>query len=247
MSTLLLDARFALRLFARRPGFAALAVATLAIGIGANTSIFSVTNAVLLRQLAYRDPNRLVLIDARRPSENIKQGPLTWLRFQQVRDRNQSFTGITAVTADAFNFTGSGEPEQLQAARVSWNFFQTLGVAPRPGRAFLPEEDRTSSQPVAIISDSLWERRFARRGDVAGHAITLDGRDYIIAGVAPGGFQFAPIGQAVDVYTTHPDELNGVTPQMIQNGVGYLLYVARLKPGVTVADAQAEMDVLAAA
>lgn len=247
MSTLLLDARFALRLFARTPGFVALAVATLAIGIGANTSIFSVTNAVLLRQLAYRDPDRLVLIDARRPSENIKQGPLTWLRFQQVRDRNQSFTGIAAVTADAFNFTGGGEPEQLQAARISWNFFQTLGVAPRPGRAFLPEEDRTGSQPVAIISDSLWERRFARRADVVGHAITLDGRDYVIAGVAPAGFQFAPIGQVVDVYTTHPDELNGVTPQMIQNGVGYLLYVARLKPGVTVAAAQAEMDVLAAA
>jgi len=152
MNTLLLDARFALRTFARTPGFAALAVLTLAIGIGANTAIFSVTNAVLLRQLAYRDPDRLVLLDARSPSENVKQGPLTWVRFQQVRDRNQSFAGIAALTADAFNLTGRGDPEQLQAARVSWNFFQILGVAPRPGRAFLAEEDRPELYAGAIAT-----------------------------------------------------------------------------------------------
>src|SRR5215472_4374377 len=155
MSTLLLDVRFALRLFARAPGFAALAVLTLAIGIGANTSLFSVTNAVLLRQLDYRDPERLVLLDARRPSENIKQGPLTWVRFQQVRDRNRSFDGIAAATPDAFNLTGRGDPEQVSAARVSWNFFRILGVSPSPGRDFFPEEDRPGSAPVAIISDSL--------------------------------------------------------------------------------------------
>ena len=247
MSNLLLDVRFALRLFARTPGFAALAVLTLAIGIGANTSIFSVTNAVLLRQLAYRDPGRLVLLDARRPEENIKQGPLTWVRFQQVRDRNQSFSGIAAFTPDAFNLTGRGDPEQLQAARVSWNFFQILGVAPRPGRAFLPEEDRAGSAPVAIISDSLWQRRFARSASAIGSVLTLDGRDFTIVGVAPPGFQFAFLGITADLYTTHPDELNGVTPQQVQSGVGYLFYVARLKPGVAIPAAQAEMNTLAAA
>ncbi len=243
----MLDVRFALRLFARTPGFAALAVLTLAIGIGANTSIFSVTNAVLLRQLAYRDPGRLVLLDARRPEENIKQGPLTWVRFQQVRDRNQSFSGIAALTPDAFNLTGRGDPEQLQAARVSWNFFQILGVTPRPGRAFLPEEDRAGSAPVAIISDSLWQRRFARSASAIGSVLTLDGRDFTIVGVAPPGFQFAFLGITADLYTTHPDELNGVTPQQVQAGVGYLFYVARLKPGVAIPAAQAEMNTLAAA
>jgi hypothetical protein len=140
MTSLLSDARFALRLFNRTPGFAALAVLTLALGIGANTAIFSVTNAVLLRKLAYRDPDRLVLLDARRPSENVKQGPLTWVRFQQVRDRNRSFDGIAALTADAFNLTGAGEPEQLQAGRVSWNFFPILGLEAQVGRTFSPKK-----------------------------------------------------------------------------------------------------------
>ena len=247
MTGILPDVRFALRLFKRTPGFAALAVLTLAIGIGANTAIFSVTNAVLLRKLAYRDPDRLVLVDARRPSENVKQGPLTWVRFQQVRDRNRSFDGIAAVTPDAFNLTGLGEPEQLQAGRVSWNFFPILGVEARAGRTFLPEEDRPGSAPVAILSDSLWQRRFGRRADALGQTLMLDGRAYTIVGVAPAGFQFPAIGPTLDVFTTHPDELNGLSPQMVQSGVGYLLYVARLKRGVALPAAQAEMDALAAA
>jgi putative ABC transport system permease protein len=247
MSSLLQDARFALRTIARTPGFAALAILTLAIGIGANTSIFSVTNALLLRQLAYRDPSRLVLLNALRPSENIRQGPLTWVRFQQVRDRNRSFDGIAALTPDSFNLTGRGDPEQVAAARVSWNFFSILGVSPSPGRAFFPEEDRPGSAPVAIISDSLWQRRFARNPTAIGSTLTLDGKDYTIIGIAPGEAQFPALGTTIDLFSTHPDELNGVTPQQVQAGVGYLLYLARLKPGVTTSAAQAEMNVLAAA
>ncbi|MBS1855931.1 MAG: ABC transporter permease [Acidobacteria bacterium] len=248
MGAVLQDVRFALRMFRRSPGFSALAVLTLAAGIGADTAIFSVADALLLRQMPYRDPARLVLLDAERPAENIHQGPLTWVRFQQVRDRNRSFDGIAAVTSETFNLTGRGEPEQLAAARVSWNFFRILGVTIPLGREFLPEEDRTGSAPTAIISDSLWRRRFGRSRAVLGATLTLDTRDYTIVGVAPPGFEFTvPLGPGIDVFTTHPDELNGVTPQMVQSGVGYLWYVARLKPGVAISAAQAEMNVLAAA
>jgi putative ABC transport system permease protein len=247
MGAILQDVRFALRLFARTPDFAALAVLTLAIGIGADTSIFSIANAVLLRQLAYRNPERLVLIDARRPSENVSQGPLTWVRFQQINQRNQSFDGIAAFTGEFFNLTRRGDPEQIPAARVSWNFFRILGVAPAVGRGFLPEEDRTGGNPVAIISDSLWQRRFARSRSAIGSVLTLDSRDYTVIGVAPKGFQFAFLAATVDLYTTHPDELNGITPQQVQAGVGYLFYVARLKPKIGITAAQAEMDALAAA
>ncbi len=238
------DLRFALRALARNPGFSALAVATLATGIAADTAIFSVANALLLRQVPYRDPARLVLLDA----QNVRQGPLSWVRFQQVRDRSRSFSSIAALAPETFNLTGRGEPEQLAAARVSWNFFSLLGVTLPLGRSFLPEEDRPGAAPAAIISDSLWQRRFARSPSAIGSVLTLDGRDYTIAAVAPPGFEFTvPLGPGVDVYTTRPDELNGFTPQQIQSGVGYLLCVARLNPGVALPAAQAEMNVLAAA
>ena len=207
MNRLLGDIRFALRLFAKAPGFTAVAVLTLAVGIGANTSIFSVADALLLRPLAYRDPDRLVMIEAYRQSENVRQGPLTYTRFEQISRNVRSFTGIAAFCNEVFNTTGQGDPEQLAAARVSWNFFDILGVAPAMGRGFRADEDRDGGDNVVVISDSLWQRRFARDRGVLGRVLTMDRKDYTVVGVLAPGFRFAFLGP-VDVYAPRVFELN---------------------------------------
>src|SRR5689334_7677545 len=136
MRTLAHEVRLALRGFAKSPGVAAIAILTLAIGIGANTAIFSVADALLLRPLPYPHPDRLVLISGAQKGRRAEQSPLSWLRFQQIAARQKSFTAIAAFTAEEFSLTGRGDPEQVPGARVSWNFFQILGVQPAIGRSF---------------------------------------------------------------------------------------------------------------
>jgi putative ABC transport system permease protein len=243
MSILAHNVRFALRVFQRAPGFAAAAVLTLAVGIGANTSIFSVANALLLRPLPYRQADRLVLIDARRKSSsNISQGPLSVPRFEQVEQRNRAFSAMAAFTPDVFNLTGRGDPEQIPSARVSWKFFDVMGIAPAIGRGFRAEEDKAGGAAVVIISDALWQRRFARDAAVIGRTITLDSRDYTVIGVLRPDFRFAFFGPAADIVAPRVFELNSLSPGMVQAGVGFLNFVARLNPGVSVASAQADLD-----
>ena len=247
MSNLAQNVRFALRVFRRAPAFAAAAVLTLAVGIGANTSIFSVANALLLRPLPYRQADRLVLIDARRKSSaNVSQGPLSVPRFEQVEQRNRSFGAVAAFTPEVFNLTGRGDPEQIPSARVSWKFFDVLGVSPARGRGFRAEEDKPGGELVVMISDALWQRRFARDPDVIGRVVTLDSRDYTIIGVLPPDFRFAFFGPTMDIVAPRVFDLNSLNPGMVQAGVGFLNLVARLNPGVTVAAAQADLDRLSA-
>src|SRR5450755_690050 len=213
MSSLAQNIRFALRVFRRAPGFAAAAVLTLAVGIGANTSIFSVANALLLRPLPYREPGRLVLIDTRRKFDaHLNQGPLSVPRFEQVDQRNRSFGGVAAFTPEVFNLTGRGDPEQIPAARVSWKFFDVLGIPPAIGRGFRAEEDKPGGDLVVMISDGLWQRRFARDAGVIGRAITLDARDYTVIGVLPADFRFAFFGPAVNIVSPRVFELNSLNP-----------------------------------
>jgi predicted permease len=246
MSSFLQNVRFALRVFRRTPGFAAIAVLTLAVGIGANTAIFSVANALLLRPLAYAQPDRLVLINVHRKSANLSQGPLSMPRFEQVEQRSRSFSGVAAFTPESFNLIGGGDPEQVLAARVSWKFFPLLGVAPALGRGFRAEEDKAGGDQVVMISDALWQRRFARDRAVIGRTLTLDSKDYTIVGVMPPDFRFALLGPAVDIFAPRVFELNALGPGMLQAGAGFLDLVARLNPGVGVAGAQQEMDALSA-
>ncbi len=246
MSTIAHNIRFALRVFQRTPGFAAVAVLTLAIGIGANTSIFSVANALLLRPLAYRDSERLVLISAYRKSANIAKGPLSVPRFEQVEQRNTSFSGVAAFTSEVFNLSGRGDPEQILSARVSWKFFPVLGISPALGRTFRAEEDKPGGDAVVMISDALWQRRFARDRAVIGSSMTLDSRDYTIIGVLPPDFRWTFLGPTIDIFAPRVFDLNSLAPGMVQSGVGFLTFVARLNPGMGVAGAQKEMDSLAA-
>jgi predicted permease len=231
-------------MLSKSPGFALVAIVTLALGIGANTAIFSVANALLLRPLPYAHPERLVLVYAAKPDAPRAIQPFSFPRATFVSEKSRAFSGFAPFTNENFNLTGLGDPEQLSAARVSWNFFDVLGVRPAIGRAFMPAEDRPGAQAVCLISHALWTRAFAARADIAGQNITLDATPYTIVGVLPRGFQFAPLGTGVDLWAPRVFDLNITTPAQIRGGVGFLSAVARLAPGVSAGQAEAEMDIL---
>lgn len=238
------DLRYALRMLAKAPGFSMVAILTLALGIGANTAIFTVVNALMVRSLPYADPVRLVLVYALAENEPLGVQPLSFPRFKMLDQQSRSFSGIAAYTNEQFNLSGRGDPEQISAARVSWNFFDVLGVKPSLGRTFLREEGDPGGKDVALISSSLEQRRFGGEANIVGQTIVLDSKAYTIIGVAPPGFVFAPLGSNVDVWVTRIFELNLATPAQIQAGAGYLDAVARLRPGVTREQTQAELNVL---
>jgi putative ABC transport system permease protein len=236
------DLRFAIRLLAKAPAFTAVAVLTLALGIGANTALFTVANALLLTPLPYAHPERLVLLAARRPESGAEPGPLTWPRVRTIREQTRSLS-VAAFTRETFNITGRGEPEQVLAARVSWNFFDVLGIAPQAGRAFRPEEDRPGGESVVVVSHAFAARH---AGLHPGDPLTLDGKDYTVAGVLPAGFEFARLGPDIELFAPRVFELNILTPGQIERGSGFLEGVARLEVGASLAAAQAEMDTITA-
>jgi len=240
------DVRYAARGFARTPVFAAVVVLTLAIGIGANTAIFSVANALLLRPLPYLQPERLVLLSAEHKANGEKQGPLSYPRFTLVQSRSQSFTGVAAFCVEVFNLTNRGDPEQISAARVSWNFFDILGIPPLLGRGFGAGDDKPGGAPVVIVSSAFWRRRFAADPSVVGRSLTLDSKDYTIVGVLPPGFRFSLLGQNTELYAPRVFDLNLITPEQARAGSGFLTWLARLRPGTAIAGAQSDMDALAA-
>ena len=226
-------------------GFTLAAVLTLALGIGGNTAIFTVTNALLLRPLPFPDPQQLVLINLKRKegTKETTNGCCTLARFEQVRDRSRSFSAVAAVTNDSLNLTGHGEPAQVPIARVSPSFFRVLAIKPSLGRAFTDDEGRPDAKPVVMISDSLWHIRFGGRADVIGQTISLDSAPETIIGVLPGEMHLPFIAPA-EIWSPRYFELSLLTPQHIRAGVGYLTVVARLLPGVSIDSARAEMDIL---
>ena len=236
------ELRYALRVLSKEFGFTAVAVLTLALGIGANTAIFTVVNAVLLRPLPYDHPDRLVslfMTSATVPGH----GSFSLNRLDQLRSQNKSFTEIAGFCFENFNLTGVDQPEQLPAARVSHDFLQALGIQPILGRSFLPEEDRAGGKPVVLMSYGLWQRRFAGRPDIVGSAITLDSTSYTVIGILPPGFdQPSP---DLDLLATNLAAFSRFTRDQIANGGGYINAIARLRPGATIPSAQAEMDLLA--
>ena len=242
-SQFLRDLRYGVRTVVKNPTFSAIAILTLALGIGATTAIFTVTNALLLRPLPYGDASRLVYVYAARTDAADQAGPFSYPRFKLLRDDNRSFSGVAAFSSEVFNLTGRGDPEQISSARVSWNFFNVLGVNPSLGRMFFQEEGEPGGKEVALISHSLW-RQFGGDPNVVGQALTLDSRSYTIVGVLPGDFVFNLISPKVDIWVPRVFELNLATPDRIEAGAGYLDAVARLRDGVTSDQAQAEMNVL---
>src|SRR5947209_11488968 len=182
------DLRFGARMLRKNPGFALAAIFTLALGIGGNTAIFTITSSVLLKALPYQDPQQLISLDLQ--SKDGQSHCCTLNRYELVRDHSQSFAGVAAAANDNFNLTGHGEPLQVVSARVSAGFFEMLGVKPQLGRFFQPDEGQFAGKPVIVISDSLWHTRFGGDPNVMNETVALDGTSYSIIGVLPAGIQF---------------------------------------------------------
>ncbi len=240
MPALLRDLNFGARMLRKNFGFSLAAIFTLALGIGANTAIFTVTNALLLRPFPYRDPQQLVTPDARDKNKDFGG---TLLRYELVRDRNRVFQSVAVWTTDNANLTGHGQPLQAPIVRVSANFFSMLGVQPQLGRTFIAEEGSPEGKPVAIISDSFWRGRMGGDRNILGETVTLDGTPHIIVGVLPAGVSFPFVGQT-DIWTPRYFEYSLMTLQRLRMGVGYLNILARLRPGTSLQDANAGLAVL---
>ncbi len=241
MHSFLQDLRFGARMLRKNPGFALAAIFTLALGIGGNTAIFTITSSVLLKALPYQDPQQLISLDAQ--SKDGQSHCCSLNRFDVVHDRSQSFSGVAAATNDNFNLTGRGEPLQVPAARVSAGFFELLGVKPQLGRFFLPDESQPAGKQVIVISNELWHNRFGGDRNIIGQTVALDGSPYDVVGVLPPGIQF-PFLAPADVWSPRYFEHTLFTPQRLRMGVGYLTIIARLRPGVSHERAVAEMNVL---
>src|SRR5581483_8856455 len=174
------DLRQAVRLLAKNPAFTIIAVLTLALGIGANTAIFTITNAVLLRPLPYADPEKIVLVSAPPSNGRAEIGFLSLPFFNILRDRARSYSGLAVATFETFTLTGRGDPEQIAAGRASWNFFDVLGVRPVVGRTFSRDEDQRGGANVVLITYELWMRMFGGDPATVGRSITLEGHDYTV-------------------------------------------------------------------
>src|ERR1700733_12190734 len=225
MQNLLQDVPYALRQLRRSPGFTAVAILTLALGIGANSAIFSVVDAVLLRPLPFHEPNRLVAVKPTEPGRTDDIG-VSYPAFLDWRSRNHVFEGLSAFRTDDFTLTGKGEPLHLTGGVVSANTFSLLGIAPIVGRDFRPEEDAPSSTGLPVIlTQSLWQQRFHSDPNVVGQSLILSGQVFTIAGVMPRGFQFPVQTTPVDFWTTvaiDAQSSNGNPPITAQRGISYL-------------------------
>lgn len=234
--------RLAVRVLRRNRTFSIVTIATLALAIGATSTIFSVFDAALLRSGAY-DESRLVLITGI-PDNTGVRAPLSFPNFEYLQKRSRSFSALAAFANETFTVIGRGEPLQLKAARVSWNFLRVLDVAPTVGRAFLPEEDRPGGANVVIISHSLWTERFAASPSAIGQSLTLDDRPYTIVGVLPADFAFPFLGPNVDIWTPRLFDINIGTPAWVAAGAGFVNVVARLEPNISITQAQVEASSL---
>jgi putative ABC transport system permease protein len=235
METLLKDIRYGVRSLLKRPGFTAIAVITLALGIGANAAIFSVVDAVLLRALPFPNPDRLVMLWEDASFAGFPRNTPAPANFADWKTQNHVFEETAAFDERSFNLTGDGEPEKIEAYGVTANFFPMLGIKPALGRAFLPEEDKPEGNKVVMLNYNLWQKRYGGERSVIGHEILLDGEKHTVIGVMPAGFQLldSHIGLWVPMAFT--------TEELAQRGSHYLFVVARMKPGVTLAQANAEI------
>jgi len=238
MNTILKDIRYGIRSLLKRPGFAAVALVTLALGIGTNTAIFSVVNAVLLRPLPYLNEDRIVRIDETEGSGGMGISPPNFLDFQQ---QNHAFEGIAAYTGGSFILAGGTEPVRVQAMNVTPNLFSVLGVQPIAGRTFSQDDLSERQSQVVLISYGFWQRHFGSDRNLIGREITLDDKRYLVIGITPRDFEFPIQEEKVEVWAplTFPEDLTKM------RGAHYLDGVGRLKPNVTPQQAVADLDAIA--
>jgi len=239
MTTLAQDLRYAIRMLLKSSGFAAIAILTLALGIGANTTLFSVVNGVLLNPLPYPHSEELVAVYAKMPG--FDQGPVVYLNFLDWQRDTKTFSSMAIYRNEGYNVNGTAEAERLSGSMISAGFFSTLGVQPILGRTFRSADDQVGAAPVVILGGGLWGRKFGSSPEVIGKSLIMNGTSYTVVGVIPPGFTF--YGHDRDVYTPI-GQWND--PSFRDRRISVSAHVVgRLKPGVTLAQAQADMDVIA--
>jgi predicted permease len=245
MDDLLQDLRFGLRALFKSPGFAAVAVLTLALGIGANTAIFTVVDAVLLRSFSYANPEQLVFMFAVPVNQPNALSSISYRDFTECREHNQVFSELAGNAFHDLTLTGAGEPSVVATADVTPEIFALLGVKPLAGRTLLPEDGLQGAAPVTVLSENLWRSRFGSNPGLIGQSINLDMRPFTVVGILPASFRYPDGAPPQDVWiSAMQDPLFG--PRLLEPGARVLGTLARLKPGVSVEQAQAEMSAMGA-
>ena len=248
MYTLLQDVRYGLRMLARSPGFAVAAVLTLALGVGANTAVFSVVNTVLLKPLPFAEPDRLVRVESMWTRGGPHPNPLSYPDFFDFRAQNHIFEHLVTYRDTSLALSGVGTPTQVDGEMVTWDLFPALGIQPPLGRGFLQSEEAAGTH-VVVLSHTLWQSRFGGDRGIVGRTITLDRKPYTVVGVAPPGFAFpvnAPNIQAWTTIAADREAPPGDTPLTEQRGAHLLRALGRLRHGVTIEQARADLNVIAA-
>src|SRR5262249_34521075 len=240
MNSILQDLRYALRQLRKNPAFAAVAVLTLALGIGANTAIFSVVDGVLLKALPYKEPDRLVRVWHLPPPKSFPGIPafaVSAANFLDWQSQNHVFDPMTIFSYRSFTVTGTGKPQQVDACAVSATFFSLLGVEPILGRVLLPEEDQQGKANVVVLAYRFWRDHFGSSREIVGRNINLDGQNFLVAGVMPRSFRAPDYAQ---MWTP----LAWTDKERVVRGEHHYIVMARLKPGVDLEQAQAEMNAI---
>ncbi|HVU25752.1 MAG TPA: ABC transporter permease [Opitutus sp.] len=236
------DLRYAVRSLLKTPGFTLVAVLTIAVGIGANSALFSIFNQLVLRPVTLPHPSTLVAIFSVNDKINFNAPAVSWPRYVELRDHAQSFASIANSSFDNFTLTGNGDPQQLNGLRVTPSFFTTIGVRPLRGRDFTPDEDAPNGPKVCLISYELWQSQFGGRTSIVGENIQLNGEPWQVIGITPP--QLSNPFTQTQVFTPRVFEVAGLTPAQIENGASYSQPIARLKPGVTLEQAATELVAL---
>src|ERR1700685_3115659 len=243
IETFFQDTRYALRMLRKNPGFTAVAVLTLALGIGANTAIFSVVYAVLLKPLPYANPNQLVTAFAANTQEGIPENGTSYPNFEDWRAQNHVFSGLATINFHQLTLTGRGEPSVVETCVVTPEHFALLDVKPLRGRIFFPEDGKRGAPPVVIVSENLWRETLGADPTILGSSIILDKRPFTVVGIMPAGFRSPFINTKQEVWIPFvQDPLFG--SWMARRAGHWLPVFGRLKPGVSIAQAPAEMDAI---
>src|SRR2546421_40306 len=245
LETFLQDTRYALRTLRKNPGFTAVAVLTLALGIGANTAIFSVVYAVLLKPLPYANPDQLITVFQAKPQEGVGGTGWSYANFAEMREQNRVFSEMAGSQQHQLTLTGRGEPSVANTSVVTPELFSLFGEKPLAGRAFFPEDGKAGAPPVVILSENLWRNSFGGDSNIIGTSINLDKRSFTVVGIMPAAFRFPLLTKSEQLWIPliHDPLFGG---WMERRGGHWLQVTGRVKPGVSMTQVQAELDAIAA-
>jgi putative ABC transport system permease protein len=244
MHSVLQDLKFAVRMLRKNPAFAAVAVLTLGLGIGANTAIFSVIDAVLLQPLPYQGAAQLVQVSQTAVQNRAPGMAVSFTKYEQVHTQSQTLESTAAYYPLTVSLVTGREPEAVPGNRVSLDFFHVLGVTPARGRSFLPEEEQPGGRDVAMVSDSFWHSHFGGDEGLLGRVLTVDGKDVTVVGILPKTFSFPIQVPEPEIWMPRVDENATLRQEQIRSGASYLGVIGRLRPGTTLPVAEAELKTI---